>query len=53
MFHAYLLEGFHEIFNEQSVSLVEHLTEKAKSGTFDVSKSIMRCTLDIICSEYN
>nr|CAH0102405.1 unnamed protein product [Daphnia galeata] len=47
-FHFKILEEFIQVFNEQSVVLVEKLNEKVGQD-FDIFPFVTRCTLDIIC----
>ncbi|XP_075225009.1 cytochrome P450 4C1-like isoform X2 [Lycorma delicatula] len=49
MFLGNVMENYVKVFNEQSLMLVEHLKKKTGLGTFDVSHSLMRCTLEVIC----
>ncbi|XP_046655352.1 cytochrome P450 4c3-like [Daphnia pulicaria] len=47
-FHFKILEDFVQVFNEQSVVLVQRLNEKVGQD-FDVFPYITLCTLDVIC----
>lgn len=49
-FHFKILEEFIQVFNEQSVVLVEKLNKKVGQD-FDIFPFVTRCTLDIICGK--
>ncbi|KAF2885098.1 hypothetical protein ILUMI_21101 [Ignelater luminosus] len=48
-FNQKVLNGFIEIFAEQSEILAKQLENEVGKGTFDVIHYVRRCTLDIIC----
>ncbi|CAL4117635.1 unnamed protein product, partial [Meganyctiphanes norvegica] len=48
-FHFKILEDFVEVFNRQSVKLVEKLHQESNGKPFDIFPYISRCALDIIC----
>ncbi|XP_023312994.1 cytochrome P450 4C1-like [Anoplophora glabripennis] len=48
-FSQKILDGFVEIFSEQSEILVEQMRKFAGEGEFDIFDIMSKCTLDIIC----
>lgn len=48
-FHYKILEGFIEVFNHNSMKLVDKLHMETAGEPIDIYPFIVRCTLDIIC----
>jgi len=48
-FHFNILNDFLNVFNKQSVILVEKLHGKSSKGNFNIFQDIALCALDIIC----
>lgn len=46
------MEWYVTVFNEQGNELEKYFSKKSPTETFDVSRPIMRCTLDTICRKY-
>lgn len=51
-FNLKILQSFVPIFNEKTNIMVKNLDKEAGNGTFDVSKYIFACTLDMVCGKY-
>ncbi len=56
-FHFKILDDFIDVFNNQSRILCDLLEEQcqsdSKSSEVDIYPFLTRCTLDIICGEFN
>ncbi|CAL4147212.1 unnamed protein product, partial [Meganyctiphanes norvegica] len=48
-FHFQILDEFVEVFNRQSLKLVDKLHKEANAKPIDIFPYISRCTLDTIC----
>ncbi|XP_055923354.1 cytochrome P450 4d1-like [Eupeodes corollae] len=51
-FHFKILEQFIEIFDQESIKMVEKLRTQIDKDSFDLYFYVNTCTLDVICGKY-